>query len=322
MKNERTDRGPRGTSKSAGKSGGEPTGGTFSSKSGAHKANDLKGKLSPGLYVVATPIGNLGDMTARAAKTLQDADLIACEDTRVTGGLKMHFDISTPMTPYHDHNAERVRPELLAWIGAGAAVALVSDAGTPLISDPGYKLVRACADAGHTVVPIPGPSAMLAAAVTAGIATDRILFAGFLPNRASARRDAIGEVRALSATLIFYESAHRLADTLADLNAVLGPRDAAVCRELTKLHEEVRRGALSELAAAYAAEPTPKGEVVIVVAGAVKETAEISPAEIDAALHDALRKLSVRDAAALVAEQLGQPRRAIYSRALELAKDK
>jgi 16S rRNA (cytidine1402-2'-O)-methyltransferase len=276
--------------------------------------------LAPGLYVVATPIGNLGDMTARAAKTLQDADLIACEDTRVTGGLKMHFDISTPMTPYHDHNAERVRPELLARIAAGAAVALVSDAGTPLISDPGYKLVRACAEAGHTVVPIPGPSAMLAAAVTAGIATDRILFAGFLPNRAAARRDAIGEVRGLAATLIFYESAQRLADTLADLAAVLGPRDAAVCRELTKLHEEVRRGTLRDLAAAYAAEPTPKGEVVVVVAGAEKETAEISPAEIDAALRDALQKLSVRDAAALVAEQLNQPRRAIYSRALELAR--
>ena len=278
--------------------------------------------MAPGLYVVATPIGNLGDMTARAIACLRDADVIACEDTRVTGGLKMHFDIPTPMTPYHDHNADRMRPELLARIAAGAAVALVSDAGTPLISDPGYKLVRACAEAGHAVFPIPGPSALLAAAVTAGIATDRFLFAGFLPSRAKARRDAAAELRGLSATLIFYESAQRLADTLADLHAVLGPREAAVCRELTKLHEEVRRGPLSDLAAAYAQEPTPKGEVVIVIAGAPKAVAEIGAEDIDAALREAMRKLSLRDAAALVAEQLNQPRRAIYGRALELAKDR
>ena len=267
-----------------------------------------------------SPIGTLGDMSARAIATLQGVDLIACEDTRVTGGLRVHFQIQTPMTPYHDHNADRVRPELIARITAGAAVALVSDAGTPLISDPGFKLVRACADAGLTVVPIPGPSAMLAAVVTAGIATDRILFAGFLPNKSSARREAISEFKTLSATLTFYESAQRLADTLADMNAVLGPRQAAVCRELTKLHEEIRRGPLDELAAAYADEPTPKGEVVVVVAGAEKTVAEVSPAEIDAALQDAMAKLSVRDAAALVAEQLNQPRRAVYSRAIELAK--
>ncbi|MHB1204371.1 MAG: 16S rRNA (cytidine(1402)-2'-O)-methyltransferase [Rhodospirillaceae bacterium] len=276
--------------------------------------------MAAGLYIVATPIGNLGDMTARAIATLRDADLIACEDTRVTGTLRVHFDIPTPMIPYHDHNADRVRPEILERIGAGAAVALVSDAGTPLISDPGYKLVRACAEAGLTVVPIPGPSAMLAAVVVAGLATDRILFAGFLPSRASARRDTIAELRALPATLTFYESAQRLADTLQDLHAVLGPRAAAVCRELTKLHEEIRRGTLSELAAAYAAEPTPKGEVVIVVAGAEKAVVEISAAEIDEALTDAMAKLSLRDAAALVAEQLNQPRRAIYARALELSK--
>ena len=320
-------RGPRGTSDSRGNSGGEPTGASLASKSGVGKAdrsrtNDLKGKLAPGLYVVATPIGNLGDMTERAARTLRDADLIACEDTRVTGGLKLHFGIATPLTPYHDHNADQARPALLARIAEGAAVALVSDAGTPLISDPGYKLVRACADAGHTVVPIPGPSAMLAAAVTAGIPTDRILFAGFLPNRMKARQDAIAEVRGLSATLVFYESTQRIAETLADLHTVLGARDAAVCRELTKLHEEVRRGSLADLAAAYAQEPTPKGEAVIVVAGAPKVVAEISAGDIDAALLQAMEKLSLRDAAALVAEQLNQPRRAIYSRALELSKDK
>jgi 16S rRNA (cytidine1402-2'-O)-methyltransferase len=318
-------RGSKGTSDGGGKrtdtSEGKATGASLASKSGAPKANSLKGKLAPGLYVVATPIGNLGDMTDRAARTLRDADLIACEDTRVTGGLKLHFDIQTPLTPYHDHNADQVRPGLLARIAEGGALALVSDAGTPLISDPGYKLVRACADAGHAVFPIPGASAMLAAAVTAGIATDRILFAGFLPNRAKARQDAIAELRGLAATLIFYESAQRLADTLADLATVLGARDAAVCRELTKLHEEVRRGTLSDLAARYAKEPTPKGEVVVVVAGAPKVAAEISAADIDAALREALQKLSLRDAAALVAEQLNQPRRAIYSRALELAKD-
>ena len=293
----------------------EPTGASLPSKSGG-----LKAKLPAGLYVVATPIGNLGDMSARAIATLQNVDLIACEDTRVTGGLRMHFDIQTPMTPYHDHNADRVRPELLARITAGAAVALVSDAGTPLISDPGFKLVRACADAGLTVVPIPGPSAMLAAVVTAGLATDRILFAGFLPNKTAARREAISELKTLAATLTFYESAQRLADTLGDLNAVLGPRQAAVCRELTKLHEEIRRGGLDELAAAYATEPTPKGEVVIVVAGASNTPVEVSAAEIDASLLEAMAKLSLRDAAALVAEQLNQPRRAVYSRALELAK--
>ena len=315
------NRGPRGTSKnSQNLTVGETTGASLPSKSGGGKASPLKGRLPAGLYIVATPIGNLGDMSARAIATLRDADLIACEDTRVTGGLKMHFDIPTPMTPYHDHNADRVRPELLARIAAGAAVALVSDAGTPLISDPGFKLVRACADAGVLVAPIPGPSAMLAAVVTAGLSTDRILFAGFLPNRTNARRKTIGEFRALTATLTFYESAQRLADTLADLNAVLGPRQAAVCRELTKLHEEIRRGSLDDLAAAYANEPTPKGEVVIVVEGASRVAAEVSAADIDAALHDAMAKLSLRDAAALVAEQLNQPRRAVYSRALELAK--
>ena len=320
MKSGRKSGGPRGTSNSTEKSDGEPTGGSLPSKSGGLKADTLKRKYPAGLYVVATPIGNLGDMSARAIATLQGVDLIACEDTRVTGGLRMHFQIQTPMTPYHDHNADRVRPELIARIAAGAAVALVSDAGTPLISDPGFKLVRDCAEAGLTVVPIPGPSAMLAAVVTAGIATDRILFAGFLPNKSSARREAIAEFKTLSATLTFYESAQRLADTLGDLNAVLGARQAAVCRELTKLHEEIRRGALDELASAYANEPTPKGEVVIVVAGAEKTVAEVSEAEIDAALQDALAKLSVRDAAALVAEQLNQPRRAVYSRAIELAK--
>ena len=310
---------------SAQERGGETTGHSVPSKSGllkaeGLKAGELKARLPAGLYIVATPIGNLGDMTARAIATLRDADLIACEDTRVTGTLRTHFSIATPMTPYHDHNADRVRPELLERIAAGAAIALVSDAGTPLISDPGYKLVRDCAAAGLTIVPIPGPSAMLAAVVVAGLATDRILFAGFLPNRSSARREALSEFRALSATLTFYESAQRLAETLKDMEAVLGPRAAAVCRELTKLHEEIRRGTLSELANAYAEEPTPKGEVVIVVAGEEKVAVELSAAEIDAALTDAMAKLSLRDAAALVAEQLGQPRRAIYARALELSK--
>ena len=310
-------RGPHDGARGQERKEGEPTSGSLASKSGAHKA-----RLPGGLYIVATPIGNLGDMTARAITTLRDVDLIACEDTRVTGVLKMHFGFSTPLTPYHDHNADDVRPVLLARLAAGEAVALVSDAGTPLISDPGFKLVRACAEAGIAVIPLPGPSAMLAAVVTAGLPTDRILFSGFLPSRGGARREAITELRSLPATLVFYESTKRLAETLTDLAAVLGDRAVVVCRELTKLHEEIRRGNLVALAEAYNNEPAPKGEAVIVVAGAEKTAAVVSEEDIDSALRDAMSRLSVRDAAALVSEQLGQPRQTIYSRALALAAPK
>ena len=292
---------------------GQPTGGTVASKSGAFKA-----VLPAGLYVVATPIGNLGDMTTRAIETLRAVDLIACEDTRVTGILGQRFALGTPLTPYHDHNADVARPMLLEKLQAGAAIALVSDAGTPLISDPGYKLVRACAEAGITVVPVPGPSAMLAALTVAALPTDRIFFAGFLPAKQAARRDAIADVKTLQATLVFYDSTQRLPETLADLAAVLGPRNAAVCRELTKLHEDIRRGTLDDLAKMYAAEGPPKGEVVIVVGGA--EPLAFTADDVDNALRIALQTMSVRDAAASVAEALRQSRRALYARALELAK--
>jgi 16S rRNA (cytidine1402-2'-O)-methyltransferase len=275
--------------------------------------------LNPGLYVVATPIGNLNDITARALSVLREADLIACEDTRVTGALLHRFGIDTRLMPYHDHNAEAARPKIMAQLAAGGRVALVSDAGTPLISDPGYKLVRACADAGVPVVPVPGPSALLAALVTAGLPTDRVMFAGFLPYKSGARRATLLEFKDLKATLVFYESAQRLPESLADFAAVLGAREAAVCRELTKLYEEVRRGTLTDLANTYAAEGSPKGEVVIVVGGAPE--AVTSAEDLDTALRRALASMTVRDAADMVAEAFDEPRRRIYQRALELSKD-
>jgi 16S rRNA (cytidine1402-2'-O)-methyltransferase len=280
------------------------------------------GRLDPGLYVVSTPIGNLGDITARAIATLRGAAVIACEDTRVTAVLLRRFGITTPMTSYHDHNAERVRPLLLARLAAGEAVALVSDAGTPLLSDPGYKLVQACAAAGVAVVPVPGASALLAALVTAALPTDRVLFAGFLPPKTAARKTEIAALKGLAATLVFYESAQRLPETLADLALVLGPRRAAVCRELTKRFEETRRDRLDALAAHYAAAGAPRGEVAIVVEGDAGEKPVVAVADIDAALQRALATHSVRDAAALVALELGQPKRSVYARALALAGDK
>lgn len=269
--------------------------------------------------MVATPIGNLNDITARALSVLRGVDVIACEDTRVTGTLLHRFGIATAMTPYHDHNAEQARPKLLAQLAAGGRVALVSDAGTPLISDPGYKLVRACADAYVPVVPIPGPSALLAGLVMAGLPTDRVMFAGFLPQKSGARRAELVELKDLKATLVFYESAQRLPEALADLHAVFGPRRAAVCREMTKLYEEARRGTLADLAVAYAAEGPPKGEIVIVVEGASALTT--SAEDLDTALRRALATMTVRDAADVVAEAFQEPRRRIYQRALELGKD-
>jgi 16S rRNA (cytidine1402-2'-O)-methyltransferase len=279
----------------------------------------VPGHLAPGLYVVSTPIGNLDDMTARAVATLKAATVIACEDTRVTAVLLRRFGITTPMTPYHDHNAARVRPQLVARLRAGEIVALVSDAGTPLLSDPGFKLVEACAEAGVTVVPVPGASAMLAALVTAALPTDRVLFAGFLPPKSAARKTELGELRSLTATLVFYESAQRLPEALADMALVLGPRRAAVCRELTKRFEEIKRDTLDGLAAFYGSAGSPRGEIVIVVEGADGNPIVVSDSDIDAALRRALATHSVRDAAALVALELGQSKRTVYARALALA---
>src|SRR5271170_6357629 len=223
-------------------------------------------RLTPGLHVVATPIGNLGDITLRALAALAGADLIACEDTRVTRKLLDRYGIATPLTPYHDHNAATARPLILRRLADGAAIALVSDAGTPLISDPGYKLVRAAADAGHTVTTLPGASAVLAGLTVAGLPTDQFFFAGFLPPKQAARRTRIAELGRIPATLVVFESGPRLAATLADLAAGLGQsREAALCRELTKLHEEILRGDLATLAQAYAA-VAPRGEIVLVIA--------------------------------------------------------
>ncbi len=279
-------------------------------------------KPAAGLYLVATPIGNLDDITLRALKVLKGADLIACEDTRVTGKLLSLLGIGgTSLAPYHEHNAERARPALLARLRAGAVVALVSDAGTPLVSDPGYRLVRACLEEGLLVTSLPGPSAALTALQLSGLPCDRFLFAGFLPVKAGARRQSLAELAAVPASLLFYESPRRLADSLAAMEAVLGPRDAAVARELTKLYEEVRRGSLAELAAHYAAAGPPKGEVVVVI-GPPAEAPAAGEAELDAALTRALAASSLRDAAAAVATATGLPKRQVYARAVVLqAKD-
>ncbi|MFL0417597.1 16S rRNA (cytidine(1402)-2'-O)-methyltransferase [Sphingomonas sp. 179-I 2A4 NHS] len=271
--------------------------------------------LSPGLYIVATPIGNLGDLSPRAADILSRASVIAAEDTRVTAGLLRHIGTKRPMTPYHDHNADHVRPHLIARM-ATEAVALVSDAGTPLISDPGYKLVRDARAAGHTVVTIPGPCAAVAALTLAGLPTDRFLFAGFLPSKAKARTEAIAELGAIRATLIFYESGPRLGATLTALAEQLGDREAAVTREITKRFEEAVTGTLSTLAAHYA-EALPKGEIVIVV-GPPGEAPPASIEDADAALADALTRLPVAKAAGEVAKKFGLDRKELYARALTM----
>jgi 16S rRNA (cytidine1402-2'-O)-methyltransferase len=271
--------------------------------------------LEPGLYIVATPIGNLGDLSPRAAQVLSRADVIAVEDSRVTAGLLRHIGAKRPMTPYHDHNAESVRPGLIARMGR-EAVALVSDAGTPLISDPGYKLVRDARAAGHPVVTIPGPCAAVAALTLAGLPTDRFLFAGFLPSKAGARATAIAEVATIRATLVFYESGPRLAAALAALADGLGDREAAVAREITKRFEEAVTGTLSGLAARYADAP-PKGEIVIVIAPPGEPEAA-SEADGDAALAEALTRLPASKAAGEVAKKLGLDRKALYARALEM----
>ncbi|HSI42671.1 MAG TPA: 16S rRNA (cytidine(1402)-2'-O)-methyltransferase [Xanthobacteraceae bacterium] len=274
---------------------------------------------APGLYVVATPIGNLGDVTLRALETLAGADLIACEDTRISRRLLERFGIETPLTAYHDHNAASVRPRLLGRLAEGGAVALISDAGTPLVSDPGYKLVEAAIAEGHRVVPLPGASASLAALVAAGLPTDRFFFEGFLPPKSGARRARLAELGAIPATLVLYESGPRLPESLADLAQIFGDRAAAVCRELTKTFEEVRRASLPELAAHYAQAGPPRGEIVIVVGPPGAEAA--SDADVDEALRRALETLSVKDAAGAVAATTGRPRRDIYARALALARN-
>ncbi|MBV8106173.1 MAG: 16S rRNA (cytidine(1402)-2'-O)-methyltransferase [Hyphomicrobiales bacterium] len=274
--------------------------------------------LAPGLYVVATPIGNLADVTLRALSILAGADAILAEDTRVSRKLLARYGIETPLSPYHEHNAAEARPRALRRMRDGQALALISDAGTPLISDPGYRLVAEAVASGLAVTAIPGASATLAALCVAGLPTDRFFFEGFLPPRSAARRERINALAAIPATLVFYEAPSRLAETLADLALELGARPAAIARELTKLNEEVRRAPLDALAAHYAAAGEPRGEIVIVVGPAEsRETASEDVLTKD--LAEALRTLSVKDAAAVVAARHGLPRRQVYSRALALA---
>ena len=275
----------------------------------------MSAPLTPGLYIVATPIGNLSDLTVRAADTLRGASLILAEDKRVTAKLLAHVQATAPMTVYHDHSSEAERDRILARLGT-EAVALVSDAGTPLISDPGYKLVRAARAAGHAVHTIPGACAAIAALTLAGLPTDRFLFAGFLPPKAKARADSIAELASLRASLVFYESGPRLGESLAALAHGLGPRDAAVIREISKLHEETVTGPLAELAARYA-DLAPKGEITIVV-GPPAEQEAASDDALDAALRTALATLTPSRAAAEVAASLNIPRKRAYARALAL----
>jgi 16S rRNA (cytidine1402-2'-O)-methyltransferase len=274
--------------------------------------------LAPGLYVVATPIGNLEDVTLRALRVLRDVSAIACEDTRMTVRLVQRYGLCRTLLPYHEHNARQALPGLLRRLEAGEALALVSDAGTPLVSDPGYRLAAAVLEAGHKVVPIPGPSALLAGLVGAGLPTDRFCFAGFLPPRQSARRRALEELATIPATLVFYEAPGRVAEALADIAVVLGDRPACLARELTKRFEEWRRGSASALAAGAEADP-PRGECVLLIGPPAADAGVPSAADLDALLRGALAHDSVRDVAAAVAEATGLKRRAVYARALELA---
>ena len=276
--------------------------------------------LPAGLYLVATPIGNLGDISLRALETLAGADVVACEDTRVSHKLLERYGITASLTPYHEHNAAAARPKLIERMKGGGSVALISDAGTPLISDPGYKLVRAAQDEGVAVTAIPGASSVLAALNVAGLPTDRFFFEGFLPPKQQARRNRIGEIARVPATLVLFETGPRLADVLADLAAVLGNREAAICRELTKLHEEMRRNALPALASHYSEGGEIRGEFVIVIAPPDEQALAPSAEDIDGLLRRTLGEASLKDAVAIVADATGQPRREIYQRALALAK--
>ena len=276
---------------------------------------DLKDGLAPGLYVTATPIGNARDITLRALDVLRAADLIAAEDTRVTAKLLAIHGISKPLTAYNDHNAARERPRLLGRLREGARIALVSDAGTPLVSDPGFKLVRAAIEEGLPVHALPGASAALTGLVLSGLPTDRFLFAGFLPAKSGERRTVLEELKNVRATLIFFESGPRLADSLKDIAAILGARSAAVAREMTKLHEEIRRGTLIELAQYYEKQIAPKGEVTLLISP--PHAAETDFAAIDAALTAALAFMPLKPAAEMIADLTGASRKAIYARGLE-----
>ena len=276
-------------------------------------------KPVPGLYLVATPIGNLGDITLRALETLAGVDIIACEDTRVTRRLTERYAISAELKPYHEHNAVMARPKILERLAQGASIALVSDAGTPLISDPGFKLVREVCAAGHTVIAVPGASSVLTALSVAALPTDRFFFEGFLPAREVSRRTRLAELARIDATLVIFESGSRVQETLADLADIMGRRDAAICRELTKLHEQVTRAPIEELAKAAATLET-RGEFVLVVGPPRADELVMTQDDLDNLLRASLARESVKDSVAHAVELSGRPRREVYARALELAK--
>jgi 16S rRNA (cytidine1402-2'-O)-methyltransferase len=284
-------------------------------------ADLLDAPLAPGLYLVATPIGNLSDISLRALAVVARADLIAAEDTRHSRKLLSHYGIKGGLTPYHEHNAEKERPKLIARLRAGFSVALISDAGTPLISDPGYKLAREAVAERLNVTSIPGPSAALAALTSSGLPTDTFLFAGFLPVKGGPRVKRIEELKEIQATLLFFEAAQRLPKSLADLADVLGSRAAALAKELTKLHESVTRGTLPELAGSLPQGSELKGEFVIVVAPPNRDEALASDDAILAALRDALAGASFRDAVRTVAENFKLKRSRVYELGLTLARE-
>lgn len=278
--------------------------------------------LAPGLHVVATPIGNLRDITIRALATLAAADAVLAEDTRVTRTLLAHYGITTPLLAYHEHSTDAVRARMVERLREGQALALVSDAGTPLVSDPGFKLVQAAIEASIPVTPVPGASAVMTALVAAGLPTDRFFFEGFLPQKAGARRNRLEALTGLPGTLVLFESPHRLPEMLADAAEVLGPeRPAAVTRELTKLYETVRRGTLGHLSALFAEEGAPKGEIVVLIGTGPEAAPEADgDAALDAALRTALARHSIKDAASLVSDETGLKRRLVYARALALSR--
>jgi 16S rRNA (cytidine1402-2'-O)-methyltransferase len=277
-------------------------------------------KAAAGLHLVATPIGNLGDITLRALETLAGVDIIACEDTRITRRLTDRYGIAAELFPYHEHNAATARPKILQRLAQGAAIALVSDAGTPLISDPGFKLVREACAAGHAVTALPGPSSVLTALSVAAMPTDRFFFEGFLPAKETARRARLSELARIDATLVLFESGNRVQATLADLAEIMGAREASICRELTKLHEEVTRGPLAELAGQAETLET-RGEFVLVIGPPAADAQALTDEALDSLLREQLTQNSVKDAVAHAVELSGRPRREVYARALELARD-
>lgn len=275
-------------------------------------------KAPPGLYLAATPIGNLGDITLRALETLAGSDVICCEDTRVTRKLLDRYGITVPLSPYHEHNAAAMRPKILARLAQGESVTLVSDAGTPLISDPGFKLVREACAVGFPVHALPGPSSILAALSVAALPTDRFFFEGFLPAKEGARRNRITELARIGVTLVLFESGARVQDSLRDLAEILGARDIAICREMTKLHEDIRRFSLADVET-QAAQLETRGEFVLVIGPPTEDAGRMSEDQLDALLREQLAHGSVKDAVAAAVELSGHPKREVYARALALA---